>query len=301
VQINGGSFATVASGSASAALIVNYGANIIDVKVTAQDGTVKTYNITITKPFNTIDKTELTASTPAAGGYSLRLLSSAYTGPLVRITVGSSYYDVYPDATNGTFSATSKISAALFLYNAAVSAPTTNALSTIMSGISATVAIWYDQSSTNNATQSATASQPRIITAGVIETNNSLPTLKFLGNSFFLINSTDFINHLSGSIVFNATSTNTNTGSATTWYYMNGILGAERGGGTTDFGYGIYNNKFTAGFGPGDNSVASGLIINDGTSSCNNERRLKNCRRYSGNDCHWSKSDGSRRRRSIFL
>ena len=64
-------------------------------------------------------------ATSAAGAYSLRLLSSTYTGPLVRITIGSNYYDVYPDTITRSFSLSSKISAhPLSTYNAAVSAPT---------------------------------------------------------------------------------------------------------------------------------------------------------------------------------
>jgi len=51
VRVNGGSYATVTSGSASAALSLNGGANIIDVKVTAQDGiTTKIYTITVNNP-----------------------------------------------------------------------------------------------------------------------------------------------------------------------------------------------------------------------------------------------------------
>jgi hypothetical protein len=50
VQVNGGGFATVASGNASSALLLNTGSNTIDIQVTAQDGiATKTYTITVTK------------------------------------------------------------------------------------------------------------------------------------------------------------------------------------------------------------------------------------------------------------
>ena len=50
VRVNSGSYATVISGNASAALSLNVGSNTIDVKVTAQDGTtIKTYTITVTR------------------------------------------------------------------------------------------------------------------------------------------------------------------------------------------------------------------------------------------------------------
>ena len=214
----------------------------------------------------TLDNAGL-ASTSTVGGFSLRLLSSTYTGPLVRITVSSNYYDVYPDATTRNFSMTSKISAALSTYNAAVSPATTSALSTVISGSSATVAIWYNQSGGSHALQATTGSQPRIVDAGIIETTNSLPTIRFLGNpTFLIVTSTVFNNDLSGTVVFNATSANTSSGGANTWYNMNGLFGSEQSGGTTDFAYGVYNGKFTAGFGPSDNSVASTVIVNNATT-----------------------------------
>jgi hypothetical protein len=50
VRINGGSYAALTSGSPSGALALNVGANPIDVRVTAQDGTtIKTYTITVTR------------------------------------------------------------------------------------------------------------------------------------------------------------------------------------------------------------------------------------------------------------
>lgn len=50
VRVNGGSYSTVTSGSASSALSLNFGANTINVKVTAEDGsTVVTYTTTVTR------------------------------------------------------------------------------------------------------------------------------------------------------------------------------------------------------------------------------------------------------------
>ncbi|MBP1977876.1 FG-GAP-like repeat-containing protein, partial [Cohnella thailandensis] len=50
VRINGGAYASVASGIASSTLNLNVGANTIDVRVTAQDGTTtKTYTVTVTR------------------------------------------------------------------------------------------------------------------------------------------------------------------------------------------------------------------------------------------------------------
>ena len=50
VRVNGGSYASVASGSASGSLSLNLGDNPVDVLVTAQDGTTtKTYTTTVTR------------------------------------------------------------------------------------------------------------------------------------------------------------------------------------------------------------------------------------------------------------
>ena len=58
---------------------------------------------------NTLDNIGLTSSTPASVAFSLRQLSTSYTGPLVRIKVGTSFYDVYPDASTKNFSLISKL------------------------------------------------------------------------------------------------------------------------------------------------------------------------------------------------
>jgi len=139
---------------------------------------------------NTLDKAGLTGATPAAAAYSLRQLSSTYNGPLVRITIGTNYYDVYPDASaNSNFSLTSKISAAYTSATATATGATANALSTVVTGTTnATVAIWYDQSGNGlDALQATTANQPSIITTGSLVTQNSKPAIKYnLSNSSFL-------------------------------------------------------------------------------------------------------------------
>lgn len=137
---------------------------------------------TTTYAQNTLDKMGLTSSNYASAAYSFRLLSTAYTGPLARITIGTNYYDVYPDTTTGEFSLTSKISIAVTTYNAAISAATVNSLNSIVtSSTSATVAILYDQSgNSKHAVQAGTGAQPRIINAGTIDANNGKAAMTFL-------------------------------------------------------------------------------------------------------------------------
>ncbi|MBY0427270.1 MAG: LamG domain-containing protein, partial [Cytophagales bacterium] len=135
-------------------------------------------NLTIACP-SALDYLGLTSTTPSIAAYSLRQLNSAYTGPLARIAIGSNFYDVYPDASgNKSFSLSSPISAPYALYNSVSTGPTGSLLGSIVNGsTNATMAVWYDQSSSgNHAVQSVTANQPNIITSGSIYTYNSRPT-----------------------------------------------------------------------------------------------------------------------------
>lgn len=167
-------------------------------------------NISLMFGQNTLDKIGLTSATPASASYSLRKMSTAYTGPLVRITIGTNYYDVYPDATSGLFATTSPISAAITTYNAAVAAASANTLSAIITAgtTTATVAIWYDQSgNANNVIQATTANQPRIINQGTIETLNGMPTMRFIGSSSSFMESVNNVS-INGASSVNAVSRN---------------------------------------------------------------------------------------------
>ena len=151
---------------------------------------------------NNLNKITGLESTAASVAYSLRQLSTSYTGPLLRIKVGSSFYDVYPDVSTTKFSLSSKISAAIVNYNDGVAAAGANALSTIISGTTdATVAIWYDQS--GNGVHVLTSNpNAKIITAGSINTIFGQPTIYFSGsNSALGSSSTVDYSALSGATV----------------------------------------------------------------------------------------------------
>ena len=135
---------------------------------------------------NNLNRITGLSSTSASVAYSLRQLSTSYTGPLVRIKVGTVFYDVYPDATTYNFKLSSKISAVISNYNDAVSAASGNALSTIITAgtTNATVAIWYDQSGYGIHVYSSAATA-KIISLGSIITMNGQPTITFVANSSF--------------------------------------------------------------------------------------------------------------------
>ena len=92
VNVNGGAFATVTSGNASSALALNVGANTVTVKVTAQDGTIKTYTIVVTRAalvssnlpatfplFITATATSITQNSAISGGIVTEDRSSLIT------------------------------------------------------------------------------------------------------------------------------------------------------------------------------------------------------------------------------
>jgi hypothetical protein len=170
---------------------------------------------------NALNTIGLTGTTPAASSYSLRKMSSDYNGPLVRITIGTNYYDVYADA-DGKFSKNSQISNVITSSSAATSPFTTNLLDSIITAgvTTATVATWYDQSgNANNAIQPTTANQPRIINSGTIETLNGMPTLRFVGaNSHFMesANSVSISGASSVNAVSSSISSTANTASIVT-------------------------------------------------------------------------------------
>ena len=174
---------------------------------------------------NNLDKITGLSSTTASVAYSLRQLSTSYTGPLVRIKVGTSFYDVYPDASTNKFSLTSKISTSISTYDAGVTAASTNALSTIISGsIDATIAIWYDQSG-NGVHVLSNTSAAKIITAGNVNTLYGQPTIYFSGNngeSLLTSSTTVDYSALSGATV-NVVAQNVATTSA-----VGGIFGAAK-------------------------------------------------------------------------
>jgi hypothetical protein len=197
---------------------------------------------------NTLDVLGLDNTTPAAGAYSLRKLSSSYAGSAIQVrrSTDNTTQNIGFDS-NGNLD--------------------TNSLISFIGSGDGFVSIWFDQSGNgNNAVQNTLLNQPKIIATGIIERANGLPTITFSGSQFLVVTSNLFNNDLTGCLVYKASSSNTSIGTANTWYRMNGIFGSEQPGGTTDFSYGIYNNKFTAGNGPSDTSVAGTVNVNDNST-----------------------------------
>jgi hypothetical protein len=114
---------------------------------------------------NTLDKAGLTSATPAAVAYSVRQLSSSYTGNalLVRRSSDNATQDI-GFTTNGYLD--------------------TAALKSFVGTGNGYVTIWYDQSGNGrNATQTATTQHPAIVLSGVVQRANSQTAVVFDGVS----------------------------------------------------------------------------------------------------------------------
>ncbi|MCX8485951.1 MAG: hypothetical protein ORN53_02015, partial [Crocinitomicaceae bacterium] len=177
---------------------------------------------------NTLNNVGLTSIAPASVAYSVRLLSSTYTGPLVRIKVGTSFYDVYPEASTKKFSLTSKISAAVSTYNAAVAVAGANTLSTVITGTTdATVAVWYDQSG-NSVNVLSSNGSAKIISAGSINMMNGQPTIYFYGsNSTSYLTSATTVNYSAQTLA----TVNAVTQNVASTDYISGIISTGNSGG----------------------------------------------------------------------
>ena len=166
---------------------------------------IVTGNITIPKTFNasllatgttTADLTVQAAASllldlypNASAAYSLRKLRTAYSGSAVRVRASTSGAegDVSFDV-NSTISASSTLTVTA-VGTSGLSIGQQVTFSTFWnaggSNQNVFVTTWYDQSgNANNATQTTQASQPQIVSSGVIVLINTKPGLSFNGSSY---------------------------------------------------------------------------------------------------------------------
>lgn len=114
---------------------------------------------------NTLDNVGLNSTTPASVAYSMRKLSSSYSGPAINVRRSSD------NATQDIgFTGSGDLDA--------------TALTTFVGAGSGYISIWYDQSGNGlNLTQTTAAEQPRIVNAGAIDMENSRPFIRFFKTS----------------------------------------------------------------------------------------------------------------------
>ena len=114
---------------------------------------------------NTLDNAGLSASTPAAPSYSLRLLSSSYTRAAIQVRRSSDNATMDIGFSAGNLD--------------------TAALKTFTGANNSYVSIWYDQTGNGkDASQSNTSLQPCIVLSGIIYRQNGIPTVYFNGSTY---------------------------------------------------------------------------------------------------------------------
>ncbi len=115
---------------------------------------------------NALDNAGLNSNSPAKAAYSLRLLSSSYSGYAIQVRRTSDFTTLNIGFTsNGDLD--------------------TATMKTFVGSNSGFVSIWYDQSGySKDAVNSTASSQPRIMLSGVIDRNNGNPAVYFAGANF---------------------------------------------------------------------------------------------------------------------
>ena len=124
-------------------------------------------------------------STTSTAAYSTRLVKSSYAGPCMRVRRSSdnAQADIAFDATakrlKGTSTAT--ITAA---GTSGLSVGATMSFASFYAATSCFVTTWYDQTGNGrHAVQATTASQPRIVNAGIVDQLNTWPAITFQNTS----------------------------------------------------------------------------------------------------------------------
>jgi hypothetical protein len=169
-------------------------------------------------------------------GYSLRKLSAGATNCIrVRRSSDNTEQDIG------------------FVSNTANSPIDTTALLNFVGAGNGFVTTWYDQSSNaKNATQTTAANQPQIVTSGVVNLENGLPTMSFDGTRFLSYNTQSF-----GSNAHIIMLTKSNAATPT------GIFAVQNDT-NADFGIQLWNfsSQYTVFNSTTANSIADGVTAN---------------------------------------
>jgi PKD repeat protein len=142
-----------------------YGVDLTATNAGGSDSESKPNYITVNYPYL------LDLNPGAAAAYSVRRLSSTYTGAAIRVRRSSDNTEQDIGFSGVNLDET--------------------ALTTFVGAGSGFVTKWYDQSGNGNTgNQTVAAQQPRIVNSGIIEIQSGKPTLQYLGNYFFNLTNT---------------------------------------------------------------------------------------------------------------
>jgi len=166
IKVNDGSYAPGLNGQPNSVTLVE-GTNTISIKITAANGVASsTYTATVlmTQAANVLDLIGLSTGSSLSPAYSVRKLSSAYTGPAMRISTISN------QQTDIGFTAQGDLDTAAIL--------------AFVQNNPALVTIWYDQSGNGiNITQPNLSKAPVIANGGLVFKLNNKPVLNFSSSS----------------------------------------------------------------------------------------------------------------------
>ena len=168
----------------------------------------------------------------ASAAYSLRKLSSTYSGNCIRVRRFSDNAEQNIGFVNNILDTASLLSFA--------------GTSSVL------VTTWYDQSgNSRNAVQTSALSQPKIVDVGNLNLMNGKPSLKFdsYNMDFTQITSTGGIE------VFSVNNYNVITSGSGNAYDINALVLAYTGGFTNDFAIGSKNSKMAI-YSENNNSIA---------------------------------------------
>ena len=147
---------------------LSVGSNVFNVNLTLAPNQSKTYTINVIRAApaqNTLNVLGLNATNTSPAAYSLRKLSTAYTGFAIQVRRSNDN-----TTSNIGFTANGDLDTA--------------ALKTFVGANNGFVTIWYDQSGNGrNAAQTTAASQPQIIVSGIIYRRLGMPTIYFNSTS----------------------------------------------------------------------------------------------------------------------
>lgn len=150
------------------------------------------------KAQNTLDVLGLTNAHPASVAFSVRKLSTAYSGPVMRVRRASddAIGDVAFDSNN-EFGTTSVVTITN-VGTPGYSLGSTVSLATFSATTDVYVTTWYDQSgNANNLVENNALNQPKIVVGGALQTENGRPFVRFYGVTSGAFNQLVLTNSLS--------------------------------------------------------------------------------------------------------
>ncbi|WP_205753045.1 Ig-like domain-containing protein [Aquirufa beregesia] len=136
-----------------------------------------------------LDLLNLTASSPASVAFSVRKLSTSYTGKIMQVRRASDHATVDIGFDSNSELSGSSICTVISAGSSGLSLGATLSFASFYAGTDVFVSIWYDQSgNSNHLTQITASNQPQLVSSGSLILEGNKPFLRFSGT----ISGTDY-------------------------------------------------------------------------------------------------------------